>query len=40
MIDVDVLGGEDSVEAFERECSFAVEKIRYMRFNASMWAKQ
>ena len=31
LVDCDVLGGEDAVEAFEGEGSFAVEEIRDVR---------
>jgi hypothetical protein len=40
LIDGEVLGGEDAVEAFEGEGSFAVEEVGDVRLNASLWAKQ
>ena len=40
LVDGQVLGGEDAVEAFEGEGSFTVEEVRYMGLNASLWAKQ
>ena len=40
LVDSEVLRGEDAVEAFEGERAFAVEEVRDVGLNASLWAKQ
>jgi hypothetical protein len=40
LFDGEILRGENAVEAFEGEGAFAIEEIRDMGLNASLWAKQ